>query len=102
MTRLDERITGVMNALEPGWKLPTGGEAVDLLYYVVAAASEFWRENPDDFCLQHSILYDGTIIFGGLNRVRWNAQYGFHVLESSCTPSFLAHAKKAPVFHKLG
>ena len=65
------------------------GELADM---IVEAASEYFKECPEDFCVQ-SVGFS-YIIFGGTNRLIWSPE-GFSPDVSYCTQKFLQH------YHKL-
>jgi hypothetical protein len=58
-----------------------------ILSEVVQAASRYFTECPDDFCVQN-VAYK-SIVFGGTNRLVWNASTGFTPDRPYCTESFL-------------
>jgi hypothetical protein len=70
-----------------------GKAGFDLLDAVVFAASLYWEECPEDFCLQH-VNPEVCIVFGSTNRIVWSIKNGFRVDASYCTAKFLAHADK--------
>jgi len=62
-----------------------------LAYKVVTEASYYFRECPEDFCLQ---TVGSTVVFGGTNRLIWSARSGFYCDPSYCSRNFLEHAAK--------
>lgn len=66
------------------------GNADMLVQAVVYEAYGYWQRAgcTEDFCLQHSDLFIGTIIFGSTNRVRWSMNSGFTMLTGLCTHKF--------------
>lgn len=59
-----------------------------MLYSLVLAASRYFIECPDDFCLQ--FVGYRCIVFGGTNRLSWSAEKGFIPDRFHCTASFLS------------
>ena len=56
---------------------------------IVYNAMQYWVRGGDinDFCIQH--VFEGGIIFGGTNRVKWTIEDGFTIDESYCTSKFI-------------
>lgn len=60
---------------------------------LVLAAAVYWEGiSVDDFCVQH--VGDGSVVFGGTNRLRWTAATGFRPEPGYCTERFLARARE--------
>jgi hypothetical protein len=64
-------------------------KAQGLLYAIVARAADFFAYCPDDFCIQTINESDGIIVFGGTNRLIWNAKYGYFPDQNYCSEKFL-------------
>ena len=57
--------------------------------HVIHEAAQFFAYCPDDFCVQSAHWLDGHAVFGGTNRLLWNANRGYWPDPSYCTPRFL-------------
>jgi hypothetical protein len=68
-------------------------EHLVLWFDIFEAASRYWEENPDDFCVQ-SFEGGETIVFGGLNRLIWSPFTGFQADRSYCSKKFLERYDK--------
>lgn len=65
-----------------------------LIHHIDYQASRFFENCPYDYCVQSIGAMGDIIVFGGHNRVQWSVERGFQLWLSSCTPDFIAHAKK--------
>lgn len=67
------------------------GEASALIAAITYTAYEYWEKAgcTEDFCLQHSDLDSGILVFGSINRVAWHMDSGFRILPEFCTKRFL-------------
>ena len=61
----------------------------ELRHGVVRRAQEIFEGAgcPSDFCLQ--LATDEVLVFGGTNRLKWDAVAGFYPDRSYCTEKFL-------------
>ena len=91
--RLSERTRQALDQLiPPDTQVPDNffaDKAKGLLYAIVARAADFFAYCPDDFCIGSINESGGVIVFGGTNRLIWNAKYGYHPDRSYCTSRFL-------------
>ena len=63
-----------------------------MIWSIIDKASVYFEECPQDFGIQHC---SGTsFIFGGSNRLLWNASAGFWADRSFCSAAFLEHHDK--------
>ena len=74
-------------------KWGNGDPLFEIMKGLIAKASEFFSEYPDDFCV-HDVS-DLGITFGKVNRLEWSPRDGWSYWESDCTDKFIAH------FHEL-
>lgn len=64
-------------------------DTLNIFESIVTAASAYFTECPDDFCIQH--IGENRVIFGGTNRLVWSPRFGFEPDKSYCTEKFLHH-----------
>lgn len=75
-----------MTVSNPDFETIANSAAVD----IVDTAEEIFRRcgSPDDFCFQSESM--GSLVFGGLNRLLWNARNGWRISNSHCSPTFIS------------
>lgn len=80
---IEEAIFKVMDRMSHETLTNLDGVLTDL----INAASRYFIDCPDDFCIQ--TIGHQSIVFGGYNRLLWNATHGFRPDSSYCTERFL-------------
>jgi len=67
----------------------SGSEALELVLSIAYEAEDIFIKCgvKDDFCIQ--AVGSEWIIFGGTNRLKWTAKWGFELQPSYCTLKFM-------------
>jgi len=54
----------------------------------------FWNENPYDFCIEN--IHETSVVFGSINRVRWDIDGEIKVFKHLCNTAFYERAISKP------